>query len=278
VTTPSPTLGASATTGWHKAAVQVTLNWVDVSSGVAPTLGTSYRLNDGNLTVYSVPFTVSTEGSTKLTFRSIDRALNAEATQTAYVNIDETSPTVSAATVPSRGTGWYNQDVVATLTGSDSLSGVQKTQYRLTGEAVWTDTVANQFTSPASPNGTKKYDYQAVDNAGNVSSLGSLTLKMDTVKPKASGSVPETVKTGSQVSLGYRANDATPKCSFTLKIKYKSSGKVARTYSIGSKSSNKTYTYKVKPNLAKGTYQYWVYATDQAGNKTQKLIDTFKVK
>jgi len=275
-TEASPQLSASPTTGWHNAAVTVTLTATDASSGVAAGY-TFYRLPN-NPTAYLSPFTVSAQGSNLLTFQSLDRAGNVEATQTAYVNIDETSPTVSAVTSPSRSSGWYNTDVKVTLKPADAMSGVAMTQDRVSGSPTWATATANQFTIPVSPNGTKTYQYQAVDNAGNISLPTSLTVKMDTVKPKVSGTVPATVQKGSRITFGYRADDQTPKCSVTLKIKHKSSGKVARTYGMGSKTSNKSYKMKDKPNLAVGTYQYWVYATDQAGNQQGKAVATFKVK
>jgi hypothetical protein len=269
VTSPTPALASSATSGWRNTAATITLNWTDVSSGV-PTGGTSYRLNDGNLTVYGAPFTVSTEGSTKLTYRSIDRALNAEATQTAYVNIDQTPPTVSAATAPTHSSGWYNKDVVVTLAGADALSGVAKTQYRLQGATVWTDAVGNQFTVPVSPSAELTYDYQAVDNAGNVSVPASLKLKMDSVKPHTYGQ-NASGKVHKSITLKYKITDnLSPKAkSVAVKIK-DSKGHVVKNLSFSAQKNVKTwYSFTWKPTK-KGTYKYYVYAKDLAGNPQNK--------
>jgi hypothetical protein len=238
-----------------------------VSSGV-PTGGTSYRLNDGNLTIYGAPFTVSAEGSNKVTFRSVDRALNAEATQTAYVNIDETSPTVSVATSPVRSSGWFNKDVVLTLTGADSVSGVAKTQYRLLSNPlpVWTDAVSNQFTVLASDNAIETFGYQAVDNAGNASAAASVVLRMDSVKPHTYGD-DVTGKAGKSISVKYKIKDNLSPKAQAIWIKIKNSkGKTVKSQSIsGSKTINKWYSFKWKTNT-KGTYKYYVYAKDLAGN------------
>lgn len=271
VTTATPTLAAGLDLSpWFDSAVTVTLIATDPLSGVPPAAGTSYRLNDGNLTVYGAPFTVSTEGSTKLTYRSIDRALNAEATQTAYINIDQTPPTVSAATAPTHSSGWYNKDVVVTLAGADALSGVAKTQYRLQGTTVWTDAVGNQFTVPVSPSAELTYDYQAVDNAGNVSVPASLKLKMDSVKPHTYGQ-NASGKVHKSITLKYKITDnLSPKAkSVAVKIK-DSKGHVVKNLSFSAQKNVKTwYSFTWKPTK-KGTYKYYVYAKDLAGNPQNK--------
>ena len=268
-TTATPALAPSATTGWRNTSATVTFSWADASSGV-PIGGTSYRLNDGNPTVYVNPFPVSTEGSTKVAYHSVDRALNVEATQTAYVNIDETSPTVSAATAPKGSSGWYNKDVVVTLTGVDTLSDVAKTQYRVQGTTAWTDAVGNQFTVPVSPSAELTYDYQAVDNAGNSSAPASLKLKMDSIKPQTYGQ-NASGKVGKSITLKYKITDnMSPKAkSVAVKIK-NSKGQVVKNVSFSAEKNVKTwYSFSWTPTK-KGTYKYYVYAKDLAGNSQNK--------
>jgi len=268
-TTTSPTLASSATTDWRNAPVLITLNWTDASSGV-PVGGTSYRLNDGNLTVYGSPFTVSTEGSTKLTYRSVDRALNVEATQTAYVNIDTSIPTVSASTVPMGSAGWYKKDVVVTLAGVDALSGVDKTQYRVQGTTAWTDAIGNQFTVPVSPSAELTYDYQAVDKAGNVSAAASLELRMDSIKPHTYGQ-NVSGRVGKSIKVKYKIEDNLSPKATSVYVKIKNSGGhiVKRQEFGGNKAVSQWYSFTWKPKVA-GTYKYYVYAKDLAGNSQNK--------
>ena len=279
-TTPSPALAGSATTGWFNTSpVTVTLNWIDVSSGV-PAGGTWYRLNDAvNPTTYLNPFSVSAQGSTKLTYRSVDRALNVEATQTAYVNIDTGNPTVSATTTPSRRSGWYNKDVVVTMDPEDPVSGIAKTQYRVEEDPplLWIDATDNEFTVDAGENAMLVFEYQAVDNAGNVSTTASLALNMDTIRPTTHGK-SVTGKVKKSIPLKYKIKDnLSPKAqSVWFKIK-NSKGKTIKSQRIsGSKTINKWYTYRWKPK-AKGTYRYYVYAKDLAGN-SQKSPGSAKIK
>jgi hypothetical protein len=278
-TTASPALATSATTGWRNTAATVTFGWTDASSGV-PTGGTSYRVNDGNPVIYVNPFTVSTQGSTKLTYRSIDRALNAEASQTAYVNIDETSPTVSAATAPSGSSGWYNTDVVVTLTGVDALSGIAKTQYRLQANPplLWVDAVNNQFTVLASVNAVQTFDYQAVDKAGNVSVPATLQLKMDSVKPQAYGKAASGTH-GKDITLKYKFTDNMSPSATGVYVKItKTNGHVVKTQKLnGTKAVKTWYSFKWEAG-PKGTYYYYVHGLDLAGNTSKTTAAKITVK
>ena len=280
VTTAAPALaGGTGLSPWFNSAVTVTLTATDTLSGVVPGVGTSYRLNDDpNPTVYVNPFTIGTQGSTKLTYRSSDRALNVEATQTAWVNIDETAPTVTAKTTPSRSSGWYNTDVTVALTPTDALSGVAKTQYRVHGTTAWSDAVGDAFTLTTAANkGIFTYDYQAVDKAGNVSSAASIVVNIDPVAPTTHGQ-DASGKAGKSITLKYKIKDnLSPKAqAISIKIR-NSSGEIVKKQSIsGTKTINTWYSFKWTPK-AKGTYKYYVYAKDLAGNP-QKTAGWAKIK
>jgi len=276
VTTAAPALAGGTGLGpWFNSPVTVTLTATDTLSGV---LRTDYRISDGNLTVYSVPFVVDTQGSTKLTYRSSDRALNVEATQTAWVNIDETAPTVTAKTTPSRSSGWYNTDVTVALTPTDALSGVAKTQYRVQGTTAWTDAVGDAFTLTTAANqGIFTYDYQAVDKAGNVSSAASIVVNIDPVSPTTYGK-DASGKVNKSITLKYKITDNLSPKAHEVHVKIKNSeGQVVKNVSFSSDKNVKTwYSFTWKPT-AKGTYKYYVYAKDLAGNQ-QKTAGWAKIK
>jgi len=275
-TTVAPALAdGSGLSPWFNSAVTVTLNSTDVSSGV-PAGGTTYRINDGNLTIYGVPFTVSAVGSTKLTYHSFDRALNVEATQTAWVNIDETAPTVTAKATPTRSSGWYNVNVTVALTPTDTVSGVATTQYRVQGATVWTDAAGSMFKVPASKNAKLTYDYQAVDKAGNVSAAASLSLNMDSIPPKTYGQ-NASGKAGKSITLKYKITDnLSPQAqSVWLKIKNSRGQTVMNQTISGKKKINTWYSLSWKPTK-KGIYKYYVYAKDLAGNQ-QNLLGSGKI-
>ena len=115
---------------------------------------------------------------------------NASSTGSCTVNIDTTNPTVT----DDAPAGWSNSAVTVTLSPSDGGSGIAKTQYRLVGSSTWIDATDNQFqvAAPAdhSNDGTHNYEYRALDNAGNVSSTGSCTVKIDTTTPTVTDDAP----------------------------------------------------------------------------------------
>lgn len=199
------------------------------------------------------------------------------------VNLTIAADTTAPLTVISGAdTNWHKTPVTLTVMATDAQSGVQFTQYAINTTSPAT-LVGGVITVPApaggSGDGVKTVTAWSTDWCNKVETpVVTVIVRIDTVGPKTTATVASSVKKGAKVSFGYRANDVSPKCKITLKIT-KSSGSVSRTYTLGSKSSNKSLSYKVNPKLAKGTYKYYVYATDQAGNKQSKLgSKTFKVK
>ena len=86
-TVPPQTTGQATT----NIPAQITLTATDATSGVASTV---YQLDGGSTTTYTGPFPVSTLGSHKLTFHSIDNAGNVETTET--LNFAVGTPTATA--------------------------------------------------------------------------------------------------------------------------------------------------------------------------------------
>jgi hypothetical protein len=114
----APTTGLSGTSNdWVDGTVTVTLEPTDNLSGVA---STSYAV-DGGPAHTGTSLTLSTDGDHTVTFRSIDRAGNAETAQTAHVKIDQTAPTISHAFPPLSYTdgAWTNDDVTVTFDCAD---------------------------------------------------------------------------------------------------------------------------------------------------------------
>jgi hypothetical protein len=278
-TEATPALAASATTGWRNTPLLVTLSATDVSSGV-PSGGTTYSIGAGAPQTYTGPFVVgsaSSNASYAVKYFSTDRAGNVEATSTGYVNIDTTIPTVTVSTSPSHSSGWYNKNVTVTLKGADSLSGVAKTQYRLQGASSWTDAVNNQFTVPASANAVETFDYQAVDNAGNVSAPAALTLKMDNTGPATQGAYASG-KAGKSITLRYRVNDKLSPRAQGIWLKIKDSrGRTVKNLTVGATKTTGAWHSVTWKTRARGTYTYYVYAKDLAGNQ-QRSAGSAKIK
>ncbi len=78
--------GAYNQNGCYVSDVQVTLTATDTISGVART---EYNLNNSNWITYTAPFTITTDGTTTVYYRSVDRAGNYETTKSEIVRINK---------------------------------------------------------------------------------------------------------------------------------------------------------------------------------------------
>jgi hypothetical protein len=167
----APTLTSAATTtananGWYNHAV--TIHWTcgDALSGV----DASTCPGDSSIT---------TEGAAQQLSRTVfDLAGNAKTSSSAPVQIDLTPPVTTASAVP---TAFTNTDVSITLSATDNLSGVNQTLYSLDGGTAKVGTAVTISTS-----GVHTLTYYSVDNAGNVESVHTVTVKIDKTAPTIS--------------------------------------------------------------------------------------------
>ncbi len=115
--------------GWYVAPVIVELQASDTTSGVA---SLSYRLDGGEVRVYTDPFPIQGDGIHTVAFFAIDVAGNVESIQPLLVFID-TGPPLVQILQPTAG-AYIGQSVV-TLTWSvtDSGAGVESCSVRLDG-------------------------------------------------------------------------------------------------------------------------------------------------
>ena len=245
--------------GWQNTSQLVTLTPSDgTGCGIAATY---YTVNNGATTPYTTPFTipVTATGTNTVVYWSVDRAGNIETHNTGYVNIDTAPPTVTS----NADSLWHNVAVTVTLTPADTGgSGVASTQYRLQGSGTWLTATGNAFTVPApsdgSNDGAHVYQFQALDNAGNVSSTGSGTVKIDTQGPVVT-------PTGLQVDdiTGWQTTSQT----VTLTSNDAGSGVAATYYTVNGGS---TLTYSGTPFTvsASGSNKIVYWATDALGNVT----------
>lgn len=88
--TATTTVGVAGLNGWYKSDVKVTLTPTDDNSGV---LETKYSLDAGlTFSAYTVPVTISKEGTTEFRYFSVDKAGNNEIVKSFQIKIDKTSP------------------------------------------------------------------------------------------------------------------------------------------------------------------------------------------
>lgn len=113
---------------------------------------------------------------------------------------------------------------------------------------------------------------QATSTTYQVTVSGSSGGGTDTVAPIAVAPSAAKVVKGKKATLKYQVNDAVPNlgtATAVIKIKNKA-GKVVKTLKPGSKAVNVLQKATFTCKLAKGTYKFYVTATDAAGNKASK--------
>jgi peptidoglycan/xylan/chitin deacetylase (PgdA/CDA1 family) len=250
---------------WHNGPVTLHFTATDVGSGV---YYTEYSLDGGSTWTAGTSTTVSTLGQTTVLYRSLDKAGNVEAPQTCTVKIDTTGPVTTAS---GAGDAWHNTPVTVYLTASDPSpgSGVAATYYTLDGGPQTKGTsVTVAAPTDHSKDGTHTITYWSVDNAGNVEAPQTCTVKIDTTGPVTTASLTY-AKVNHVVRLLYKATDnLSPKVKSVKVVVKNSHGKTVKTIWVSTAKYVGTwiwYAVSWTPK-AKGTYRYYVYAKDLAGN------------
>ena len=192
VDTASPTTSASVAggtlgkNGWYTSNPTVTISVSDPTSGVAsidwstaPPVFTTVA-NSGSVNPFTTTVPITAEGTTTVTYNAVDVAGNRSANTSIAVKVDRTAPTVSC---PATSSTWYGANQTVTCTASDAVSGLATaTPVQLsTSVAPGTET-ASALTNTA----------QVCDLAGNCTTAGPLTFKIDLKAPTVTCTAPLT--------------------------------------------------------------------------------------
>jgi hypothetical protein len=166
---PSTYINLTGTAGngsWYRSNVTVTLSPYAKSGTLIG--GTYYRLDNGQWIKYEGPFGLTGEGTTTVSYYSVDNLGNAETEQSTNVRIDKTPPAVTGTRLGNPGAdGWYTGSVIVHFNASlPDLSGVV-------------------YVSPdqtISENGISEVVGSAYDLAGNIGTC-VVTVKIDNKPP-----------------------------------------------------------------------------------------------
>lgn len=185
--------GTLGTNGWWKAGspATLTLHATDNLSGVAQTL---YQVRNavtgadiGGLQTYAGHPVTFTDGRYSVLYHSVDNAGNVETPHTITFNVDQTPPVTTASVSGTPGTnGWWKagRPVTLTLQASDNLSGVASTRYQVTDQTTGVTGSWQAYSAPVVfTDGVYTVSYYSVDNAGNLESPQTITLKVDQTPP-----------------------------------------------------------------------------------------------
>ena len=156
---------------------------------------------------------------------------------------------------------------------------MQKVQYQSPPTvAAWTD--GTSYTVPVTTQGAITVNAQALDWC-NKAGTASATVYIDITKPETTALSSVTVKKGKTAKLKYKIGepaDLSPTANVVIKIK-RGNGTTAKTVKIDGAPMNVEQTYSFRCNLAKGSYKWYVYATDLAGNTQDNIAKaSLKVK
>jgi len=211
--TVRPTISIStnpATSGtiWVDKPVTVTLTAIDPGGSSASGIyKTYYAINSpfcvpgstSSCSVYSGPFTISTQGQTYIYYWTQDKAGNVSAETYQWVSIDLSTPVTTAAlsgTVYSGST--YKSVVGVTLNATDSGgSGVAAIYYTLDGGAQ--TTYPGSFIVSAPSSHTLKY--WSVNSAGTKSSTQSVSFTIDSPTTATLVASPDPSVNGQSVTM-----------------------------------------------------------------------------
>ncbi|RCG32923.1 PKD domain-containing protein [Sphaerisporangium album] len=172
---------------------------------------------------------------------------------------DKTPPTVTATLNPAQPggeNGWYTGNVTLTVTATDNGT-VSSRQYSINGGATWLN-ANNPIT--LSTEGTTEVRYRATDNGGNVSPVGTVTVKIDKTAPVLSVSGVEAKKYGDSASI-------TPVFSATDAV----SGVAGVTADIDGRAVTSGQAVPLW-TLPLGAHTLKVTAKDKAGRTTEQSV------
>lgn len=172
---PVSTVSLSGTLGnnnWYKGSVTATINASDYlpGSGLARI---EYSLDGTAWSTYTVPVVFDADGTYALTYRTVDKAGNVEATKSSTFKIDTTPPAVTpSADITIEATGAQSDVSIGTATATDNAGVVSLTN-----------------NAPATfPIGTTVVIWTAKDAAGNDGTATQRVTVKDTIAPVITGS------------------------------------------------------------------------------------------
>lgn len=273
-TMQSSVSGTPGNSVYFRSAIQMSLTASDNASG-SGVANSYYRIDGGPTQSYTVPFTVSGDGTHPVEFWSIDAAGNNNYSYTVMIRIDATAPVTQATATGTTGdNGWYRGPVQLSLAASDNLSGMANSYYTVNGGA------PQLYPAPFSISaaGIHTVNFWSMDKANNTETQRSIILKIDSGSPlitaAASPSTASKRSTPISVTIYGRITD-TPSGVKPGSATYSVIDEYGLTQPSGAVvlQSDGSYSFRLSlPATRKGgdtnghKYTITIQAADQAGN------------
>jgi len=229
----------------------ITLQATDATSGVDEL---EYRLNNGgtvkvpNGTVVTLP----SDGKHRIAHRALDVAGQASAWKVDEVTLDRVAPANTSPAVP---TGWQRTALSLPLSGTDALSGVARTEWRVNGK-----TTAGA-TATVTSEGVQTFETRVVDKAGNASPWRSETIRIDRTPPVNTTPAPASPWRNSAYVTTVTGTDTV-------------SGLATVQYKLGDGGIVNSPAVSIS---GEGTYRLSTRVVDVAGNASAWRADTIGI-
>jgi hypothetical protein len=187
---------------------------------------------------------------------------------------DTIAPVTTVAGLPS---DWVNHSVTLTFTATDNpggsgMSGGQAMTEYCVDSGAWTTGTSVLIPAPAdhSNDGAHTVGYRSCDAARNWEKAKTATVKIDTTGPTTSARAASGRKAHAIV-LHYEVSDAlSPTATAVRLVVCNSGGKAVKSWSWANRKIATWYTVRWTPK-AKGSYHYYLYGKDLAGNTQAKV-------
>ena len=236
--------------GWFVSSATASASATDTTSGVS-----SVRINGGGNT-----FSVSADGTYGLTAIASDNAGNTS-TATGTMKLDTTIPTFMLSVSGTSGAGgWYVSSIHINSGAVDVTSGLGSVLYSVDGGALQAGNSAF-----ISIDGSHTVSFRAVDNAGNMSTSSTQTVKIDTTVPTFVPSVSGTPGAGGWYVSSIQVNSGAADAASGLgSIQYSLDGGAFQAGSSVTISADGAHTVSFK-------------AFDNAGNAATSPTQTVNI-
>ena len=201
-------------------------------------------------------------------------SLTASASPSPSPSPDPGDQMAPVTTVHGSDTAWHRSAVTLTFSAVDSGgSGVGSTQADVDW-AGWAPLTGMPAALRVAGQGVHTVRYRSIDLSSNVEEARTCTVKIDAGRPRTSARAA-IVRRGARVTLRYRVADLTPRANVRLVVKT-TAGAPRKTLRPGWRGTNAPRSASWRCTLARGTYRFYVYATDQAGNR-QKVAGSARL-
>ena len=188
---------------------------------------------------------------------------------------DGSTPDTTAPTVIASGAAdgaWYHSAKNVTLSATDESggSGVTSITYALDGVETSVPNSTAMVSVPASPNARHTLTFHATDAAANSCADQMLSFAIDSTGPTTAGKAISG-RRGRAVALRYKVADNLSPKTTAIRIVVKNNRNVTvKTIRPTARNTATWYAAKWTPK-ARGTYRYYVYGRDLAGNAQSKI-------